>query len=184
MATSGRHEIRTHEPSLRELTHQVDDLKELINEKIASLRDKVEERDRLYSAQFKASETAVSAALSAQKESTGSAFTASEKAIVKAEDAQREYNVRSNEFRGQLDDQAKTLMPRTEAAAMFKASEDKLEDLKKRLEVFSDYRSGAVGEKAAQSFGVQQKQWSIGMLVIGFFSLASLIVSLIVAMKK
>jgi hypothetical protein len=40
------------------------------------------------------------------KEQTRASFEASEKAIVKAENAQRDYNVRSNEFRGQLDDQA------------------------------------------------------------------------------
>lgn len=51
---------------------------------------------------------------------------ASERAIAKAEDAQRDYNVRSNEFRGQLDDQAKTLMPRSEATALMRSIEDKM----------------------------------------------------------
>src|ERR1700722_3073367 len=63
----------------------------------------IEERDRLYDMRFKASETAVNAALAAQEKAVTAAFTASEKAIVKAEDAQKDYNNRSNEFRGQLD---------------------------------------------------------------------------------
>ena len=58
-------------------------------------------------------------ALAAQKELTAAANAASEKAILKSEEAQREYNVRSNEFRGQLDDQAKTLMPRIETENRF-----------------------------------------------------------------
>jgi len=80
-----------------------------------ALRLIVDERDRRYEARFVAIEEAVSVR-----------FAASEKAISKAEDAQREYNVRSNEFRGQLDDQAKTLMPRPETMTMFKAIDEKI----------------------------------------------------------
>lgn len=86
----------------------------------------LEERDRLYNIRFEEAKTAVNAALIAQKEAVTSAFAASEKAIIKAEDAQREYNARSNEFRGQLDDQAKTLMPRPETLALFTAMDEKL----------------------------------------------------------
>jgi hypothetical protein len=71
-------------------------------------------------------EVAVSAALAAQEKAVNAAFTASEKAVLKAEQAQKEYNERSNEFRGQLDDQAKTLMPRPETLNMFKAMEEKI----------------------------------------------------------
>ena len=94
----------------------------------------IEERDRLYDIRFRASETAMSAALTAQEKQTNASFTASEKAIVKAEDAQREYNVRSNEFRGQLDDQAKLLMPRSEALIATRALDDKLGGIKGELE--------------------------------------------------
>lgn len=99
----------------------------------------VDERDKQYDARFRAAEIAVSAALSAQEKSTKDAFLASEKAIIKAEDAQREYNARSNEFRGQLDDQAKTLMPRPETTALFRAVDEKLiviqSNYERRLEV-------------------------------------------------
>ncbi len=105
--------------------------------KLTRVESIIDERDRLYDARFKAAETAVAAALAAQEKAVGAAlaaqekqtassFMASEKAIVKAEDAQREYNVRSNEFRGQLDDQAKSLMPRTETVTMVRALEDKI----------------------------------------------------------
>lgn len=86
----------------------------------------IEERDRLYDQRFRAAEIAVFAAFNAQEKAVAAAFLSSEKAIVKAEDAQKDYNLRSNEFRGQLDDQAKTLMPRPETVALFKGVDEKL----------------------------------------------------------
>ena len=124
---------RTHEPSLRELTAQLDDIKELLQVKHDALVQIVDERDRLYDVRFRAAEAAVGAALAAQEKGTNAAFNASEKAISKAEDAQREYNIRSNEFRGQLDDQAKTLMPRPETSALFKNMDDKVSNIRNEL---------------------------------------------------
>ena len=94
----------------------------------------VDERDRQYDMRFRASEIAVQAALLAQKELTASSFAASEKAIIKAEEAQRDYNQRSNEFRGQLDDQAKMLMPRIEVVGLFKGVDDKFIFVQQSLE--------------------------------------------------
>lgn len=118
-------------------------LKEYIETLIKELREnvgiKIDERDRLYDTRFKAAEVAVNAALAAQEKAVTAAFLASEKAIVKAEDAQKDYNQRSNEFRGQLDDQAKTLMPRIETIGLFKAADDKGEALRKDLEGKIDF---------------------------------------------
>jgi hypothetical protein len=94
--------------------------------KFKAIEALVNERDRQYDARFRAAEIAVNAALVAQEKSVSTAFLASEKAVLKAEQAQKEYNERSNEFRGQLDDQAKTLMPRPETLNMFKALEEKV----------------------------------------------------------
>jgi hypothetical protein len=97
-----------------------------IGVQLVAQKELINERDRLYTSQFKAAEVAVSAALAAAEKAVNAAFTASEKAVLKAEQAQKEYNERSNEFRGQLDDQAKTLMPRPETLNMFKALEEKI----------------------------------------------------------
>ena len=94
----------------------------------------VDERDRQYDMRFRAAEIAVQAALLAQKEAVANAFVASEKAIIKAEEAQRDYNQRSNEFRGQLDDQAKLLMPRVEVVGLFKGIDDKFIFIQQSLE--------------------------------------------------
>jgi hypothetical protein len=90
----------------------------------------IDERDRLYDSRFRAAEIAVNAALAAQEKAVAAAFLASEKAIIKAEEAQKDYNTRSNEFRGQLDDQAKLLMQRSEALGLFKSSDDKIEAMR------------------------------------------------------
>ena len=47
--------------------------------------------------------------MAAADKATQSAFAASEKAIAKAEQAQSDYNARSNEFRSSLDDQNKLM---------------------------------------------------------------------------
>jgi len=96
------------------------------------------ERDRRYEDRFKAiqefvvagfkeQKEAVAAALAAQKEITSNAFVASEKAIVKAEESQRDTNNKSNEFRGQLKDQNETMIPRIEAQTKFDALDEKLD---------------------------------------------------------
>jgi hypothetical protein len=160
-------------------------------ELFASIREYLEriidERDRLYDVRFKAAETAVSAALLAQEKQTSAAFLASEKAIVKAEDAQREYNVRSNEFRGQLDDQAKLLMPRTEASVATRALDDKLGIMKgefeRRLDVIAKEIAGLresrseIGGKAAGSHAL------FGYIVAGV-SLFGMILTIAIALFR
>lgn len=130
--------LPTAEPSLREyFTLWLNKLEVSVNER------------------FKASDEAVKAALAAQKELTATAFASSEKAIVKAEEAQREYNIRSNEFRGQLDDQNKLQMARTEALSMFEALEKRNEERTKavdgRLSSLEMYRNQNEGKSSGQA---------------------------------
>lgn len=99
---------------------------------------------------------AVQAALAAQEKAVTAAFLASEKAIVKAEEAQKEYNTRSNEFRGQLDDQAKTLMPRNESIGLFNAIDEKLSALQQRLEQAASAK-GEADEKIFLSINTDLK---------------------------
>lgn len=123
-------------PSVR-ASHNAQDLislREYFDVKLSALSIIVDERDRQYGNQFKASETAVAAALAAAKEAVAAAFVAAEKAVLKAEEAQKDYNVRSNEFRGQLDDQAKTLMPRTESAVISAGLDSKIDAVTKTLD--------------------------------------------------
>lgn len=108
------------------LQEKVQALAEKLDTYVLALREKMDERDRLYKERDEFRRVAVDAALIAQKEQVQFAFEASEKAIVKAENAQKDYNVRSNEFRGQLDDQAKRLIARTEVETLIKNIEEKI----------------------------------------------------------
>jgi hypothetical protein len=137
----------------------------MLEERVKALQQLVDERDRLYLEKFRASEVAVTAAINASDKQTTASFAASEKAIVKAEEAQREYNVRSNEFRGQLDDQAKTLMPRLESQTVFKAYEDKLEAVKQDVKSLRESRSELGGRALGMHGDLLQRNWGIGTLI-------------------
>jgi len=113
---------RTHEPSLREITGDVDALRELMDE-----------RDRRYEDRFNAQQKAVEAALAAQEKQTLAAFNSGEKAIAKQEAAQASYNERTNEFRGQLADQARTFIPRIETEQGFKQVALEIERIREEI---------------------------------------------------
>ena len=102
--------------------------------KVAKLKAIVEERNVRYQERFQAAEDKVTLALAAQKELSSIVAAASEKAIQKAEEAQRSYNERSNEFRAQLGDQNKIQMPRIEADSKFLNIENKIDDRVKGLD--------------------------------------------------
>jgi Mg2+ and Co2+ transporter CorA len=156
----------------------------------------IDERHDLYMSKFEASELAVTKALAEQKEAMATAFSASEKAIVKAEAAQADYNIRSNEFRGQLDDQAKTLMPRIETMALFRGVDDKFSTLDeklnsqrdtfdKSLDTFSkeiaslrESRSSGTGRDNAQHEFLGQRNQSI-LMIIAFVGMMVTIIALI-----
>lgn len=74
-----------------------------------------EERDERNKQRFEAQEKAVNSALIAAKEAVTKAETAAEKRFDSV-----------NEFRGQLKDQASTLMPRTETESRLNGLEDKI----------------------------------------------------------
>lgn len=125
---------RTHEPSLRELTAELDGLRALLDAKLAGFQDLMEERNKWYGERDKDRQTAVEKALTAAKEQTASSFAASKEAITKADTAQHEYNLRSNEFRGQLDDQAKRLIPRIEVEGLMRSLQERQDVSIKNLE--------------------------------------------------
>jgi len=134
-------------------------------EKVNALRELMDERDRRYTGQFNDSKTAVIDALAAQKEKTATDFASSEKAIIKAEDAQRSYNERTNELRGALNDQNKTLLARTEAEARFKTVEDKIDDIKKDIANLREYRSAGSAKTKAEDTASMTHKWLIGLAV-------------------
>lgn len=151
---------RTHEPSLREVTVELDGLVKLY-----------EERDRRYEDRFKAQETAGDKALAAAEKLTAAAFAASKEAITKAEEAQRAYNVSHNDLIRKMD----AMIPRTEFDQRFRDAAERVDDLKKRydLEIADLRESRSMGTGQASQRGAQQdfSRWLIGLGIMTALSL-------------
>lgn len=169
--TATKNGERTHEPQLRQVVAEMDGFRRLVEVEMAGLHRLLDERDRLYKERDESRRSAVDAAITAAKEQTRQSFEASEKAIVKAEDAQREYNVRSNEFRGQLDDQAKTLMPRAESMSRFEAFDKVIEEIKIQQANFREWRSESGGRERQGDAGRSQAHWLVGV----FFTVVNIL---------
>lgn len=137
-------------------------------------RHLLEERDRRYDDRFEAQKSAVELAFRSQRELNTVVAEASARAINKAEDAQREYNVRSNEFRGALDDQSKqialTMLTRHEADSRFESVMARIDGLQAKYdEKFETLRRD----------GRTQTNWSTGVLVAIALSAGSALLTLL-----
>lgn len=146
-AKPGECASRTHEPSLRELTANLDGLRELLLSKLEAAKEVSTERDRLYAERDAARRAAVDAALVAMKEQTSQSFAASEKAIVKAEEAQHAYNVVHNDLARKMDDQNKATMPRMEIEGRFAGLDEKISTLRELASVGAGISQGGKGVK-------------------------------------
>ena len=160
---------RSHEPNLRQLTAELDGLRAVMTAKLEAMKALIDERDRMYAERDTSRRTAVEAALIAAKEQTATSFAASKEAISKADTAQHEYNIRSNEFRGQLDDQAKRLIARSEVETMLKNQDEKLSRLDMELRALRD----TVGAGESRGVGMNQLWQYIlaGLGLLGTFGL-------------
>jgi chromosome segregation ATPase len=145
---------RTHEPSLRELTAELDGTREFLLSKIESLSTVIDERDHRYEDRFKAMD-----------EKTGLALTSSKEAVAKAETATEKRFDAVNEFRGTLSDQAANLLPRAEAGAKFSSYDEKFDDMKKEIASLRESRSTVTGEKMAAQTQQVQHNWSMGVVL-------------------
>lgn len=96
--------------------------KELLENQIEALRQALV-------AQIRSQKEAIEAALIAAKEALIAAMAASEKAIAKQEGAIKDRFESVNEFRGQLNDQAKLFIPKSEADLRFSGVDKKIEEI-------------------------------------------------------
>ena len=155
--------------------------------------------------QFEAQKEAVQAALAAQKEQTASSFAASEKAITKAEEAQKSYNQTHNELSRKMDEQYKTMMPREESLGRHAVHEVRYQELKEesskqriefkedisklRIELMKEIgglresRSEGTGEKGGR---LSQQQFLVMVLsIIGsLIVIGSAVVGIAFAIRK
>jgi chromosome segregation ATPase len=124
---------RTHEPTLRELTSELDGQRAFVLSRIDALKEIIDERDRRYQERDEARRAAIDASLIAAKEQTAASFAASEKAIAKAEEAQRAYNQSHNDLAKKMDEQNKAMMLRSESEGRFHAVEEKINDIRNAM---------------------------------------------------
>lgn len=127
-------------------------------------------------AAFAAQREAVSTAFQSQKEAVNAALAAADRAVLKAELATEKRFEAVNEFRETLADQQRTLMPRSEAEAISKALESKLDSSVKvitdKVETISKIQLTGAGIKDGERSGWQYSVAVIGLLLslIGIFS--------------
>jgi|ERR1039458_6387722 hypothetical protein len=124
--------------------------------------------------------------MAAADKATQSAFAASEKAIAKAEQAQSDYNARSNEFRSSLDDQNKlmsnTMIGRPEWSNANEDVKRKIEELGIGLGKKIDENREQLNEKAdVKSVINLQKLVYMG---VGMAILLSFLVPILITVLK
>lgn len=111
---SDQETIRTHEPTLRELTAELDGLKDLFNDYCKN-HEKLEiERDRRYAERDNANRVSVDAALKAADTLNKANSDSSEKAIQKAETNAEKWRDNSNEWRTAMNDRENKFATKSE----------------------------------------------------------------------
>ncbi len=167
-------EHRTSRPSEPHRGFNVDSLFAYFERWLLGMEELHTERDRNYQDKFRLLNESSEKALMAVEKQTSIAFGANKEAISKAEDAQKSYNERSNEFRGQLEDQAARLMGKDEALSKFSTYDEKLDECKAEIIKLREAHMQAVGRKEQIAEVKQSSQWSAGQLlstiiaVVGF----------------
>jgi len=114
------------------LGSEIDGMRQLIDDRRDAAFLQADERDRRYEQRFMAQQEAVTAALDSAKE-----------AVVKAETATEKRFEGVNEFRAQLADQARELMPRKETEGLFQGMADRVLILEKKSDLAAGSSLGA-----------------------------------------
>jgi len=120
---------------------------------IKSFEALMDERDRRYAERFEAMEKL-----------TAAAFTSNERAIGKAEEAQRVYNTSHNDLTRKMESQAREFVNR-----------EKLEDV---VKAFSDRLDVAERDRTAS------RRWTVGQMVVVALGLSGLVVTLVLALLR
>ena len=135
----------------------VDTVRETLRNEIHALRELINERDRRYEREWQA-----------VSKSTEVAMTSAQKAVEKAEAAVERRLEGMNEFRGSLADQARLLMPRSEA-------ESRMTEMSKQLAMLSSRidRGEGRGSGLNQGWGyLIGAIGAIGGIIAIFFALS------------
>jgi hypothetical protein len=156
---------RANTPDVKEIVSHIDDLKELMEEKVLGLGAVLDERELRFNKVIDERDRRYEDRFTAMDEKTSLALTASEKAVSKAETATEKRFDSVNEFRGQLKDQANSLLPREEANSRFGAMQDRVEEMMKEIVLLREFRSSNFAMQSARDDGTLQKRFDIKTLL-------------------
>lgn len=112
---------------------------------------------------FAAQKAAVEAAFSAQKEAINAALAAADRAVAKAEASTDKRFDSVNEFRATLDNQQRTLIPRSEVAVLIEGVTEKINNVNKQIENVVKQLDAIDAERRGVKGG-----WGYAVGVIGF----------------
>lgn len=163
---------RTHEPSLRELTAELDGLRLFLIEKVEGLRQIIDERHEQYKERATAGKEAISAALAAAEKATSAAIVASKETAADTKSAQADYNKSHND----LLKKQEAMIPRPEFDRATTEWRDKFEDHKKdeqkkmdevkaEIAVLREYKSQNTGKEETQTKGHENIKWVVSLIV-------------------
>lgn len=133
-------ESRTHEPDLRELTAELDGLRQLMLSMFQNQKDIMNERDKRYEERADAA-----------KEASKAAQMASERAGEKTEMALKEYKIGSNEWRDTVKSLVASMPTRIEMDALTKMFDQKIERTEAEVRLVRE----TVGTGSGKSAGVE-----------------------------
>jgi len=144
-----------------------------VDAKLDTLNTLIAGNDKRYEQRFEGQKAAIDAAFAAQKEAINAALAAADRAVAKAENATEKRFESVNEFRGTLDNQQRTLIPRSEVDVMVRGLEEKIANNTKQMDALLAERAGLKGG------------WGYAVGVVGFIlTVASLGLLLLKALRS
>jgi hypothetical protein len=168
-------------------------LKELIEAKLADMRDLLQERyatqTKALDAAFLAQQAAVATSFDASEKAMAAALLAAKEAVEKANLANEKRFDSVNEFRAQLNDMIGTLLPRAEAEVRFTGLDSKVADNKDSIAGMKSADAAAAGRllgtATSQSEGRDMRadsRGSMAIVVSAIAAAAALLLTLVTAM--
>lgn len=152
----------------------IETLEKSINERLKSIQDFINERDRRYEERFRAQESSVASALIAIEKQHVQATLASEKAIEKALQAQAQYNQSHNDLIRKMDGQYKEMIPRSEHEGDIKNLSDKHDGLKNDVQGLRESRSESGGKEIKGASDKSLVQW----IILAIFTIVNIAINL------
>jgi hypothetical protein len=134
--------------AIARLAQQITGLRDLSDHRVADLRHLFDHRVDSLEAVIEAKLDAHRAIADAQADKVALALASSDKAVAKAETATEKRFEGVNEFRAQLNDQARTFMPRTESDASALRMAERIQELTDRMNRAEGHGAGAKDNKA------------------------------------